>query len=1433
MADSMTPRQRQVTEVRNSDVLVAAAAGSGKTWVLIQRIMKLVTEDRADVDQILMVTFTRAAALEMKTRLSRSLEEALDQALSHENSDPSLVEHLKRQQSLIYQAHICTIDSFCGDVLRDNFYELDSEHRVDPGYRIVDPQEIYDLKRNVLDQVLEDYYRGSEKGFIHFVDSNATGSDDSRIEEIVFGLYDFENTHPDPDAFRNLVSANAGELKTWVAIMVRDAFLKVSEAADMCQSTGRYMDRFDWLRDRAGSSSMRDDNLYTYGELIDFEYKEIAAARDLLQGCLAELESDEEPDDSRVKDIYNTVRTALGERDPKEGGPGMRLGIKYSFRTRKADEGQPMGDEEHSGYPAHRIVKFMRDRYHALIKNVREEFRLSGEEIEEIQSQCGRDVEVLMNVTADFAQEYEREKRAGGILEFSDVEQLANMILHETDESGKLTSTPSRAALDIREGFLEVLVDEYQDSNDLQESILSSVAPHMIMVGDMKQSIYGFRQARPELFIEKYLHYPEYTGSDEENVKIILDRNFRSNAQVLSGVNLIFSRIMHRSVGNVEYDKNQSLVCGSDYPEDNIRKDGGLYDNATEVLTLHYTAPAESGDSGYDSESSDSSDPDDSADEDTDRAVMEAGMVGRRIRDMITGPIPMLIMDSSASGSPKEKLRPARYSDIAILMRGLSDALAYAETLRNMGIPVHINKAGVLFETPEVMEIISFLKILDHSRDDISFAAVLKGFFGGMTSGDLAFIGDVTAKNCAGFGDYLYPDFSERPESEMYDTPDSCFKSQSLFFRTKSLSGRLEEDMNYRSELKSRYGQAGVDIDAVTENLERLYTLYDRLAAMKRDTTVSDIISELINDGESRGRDYGSYVKRLPAGENRYANLELFISFAQNYEKNQYKGIFSFLRYTDSQKDNPDAQQAVPQIGSSDAVNIYTIHKSKGLEYPVVIVSGCDKSINDADSRSSFILNPVHGVSCKAVFPEKRMSRDSIQKQAMALEQKRDTRGEELRLLYVAMTRARDKLILAGCVKDPAPSSDPKKEARAMDKKYDRTASQVLAEEETKEAEQSVYFMYSELMKSRSYSDFLNLALDRLNAEKVVHIEPDSGHPEIDRITEYMKYDDYTGHNCVIRTVDCHSASHDPEDQPGDHNPGSEDTCENENQAVTGESQAGENSGESVQDLRINAGGYVYPYEVSARIRKKYSVSEIKEAAAEKKLISTDAGEIEAPEDTISAAADASPSDRSGFTGVQRGTIVHSFLEHMDFDALSSADDAVFMQSFKETADDIKSRFEVTDDDMRRMISVKKIRTFLSSEIGKEMTKTYRLGLLYREQPFTVGFDLGTIGHMLPTPVSRNDLKMTASDDRVIIQGVIDAWYINDQGQAVVVDYKTDYLDTDEAFINLYSAQLDLYAMTLEKLTDRKVAQEIIYSFHLGRAIRAGGTEHEPGRQQT
>ncbi|MBO5372403.1 MAG: helicase-exonuclease AddAB subunit AddA [Lachnospiraceae bacterium] len=1200
MSMKWTKEQQQVIDLRDRNILVAAAAGSGKTAVLVERIIGRILDKNhpVDIDRMLIVTFTNAAAAEMRERISAAIENAL-------MNDPENT-HLQKQATLIHNAQITTIHSFCLYLIRNYFHRIDLE----PNFRIAEEGELNLLREDVLETVLNQNYEEKTESFIQFVESFATGKNDDVLRELILKLYHFATSYPWPKEWLSSITKNYDFTN----------FAELEEKKWM-QELMKYIYRMlDDILKKA------EENVALTMEYDGPDYAAEVADRDKIR-----LEHLLKTDD------YQSLSQAIKELSFDR----MPVKRKYEGSIEKLE-----------------LFKANREEIKDTIKKLKEQYFFAPEE--ELLSRLQKMAPVvseLVRLTEEFMTAYDAKKREKNILDFDDLEHFALRIL--LDEN---TKEPTEVARECRRIFDEVMVDEYQDSNLVQESLLCAVSKedegeyNRFMVGDVKQSIYRFRLARPELFMEKY---ETYTTEASKCQKIELHQNFRSRNEVLEFTNDIFYMIMQKDLGNVTYDDAAALYPGASYVENTgVEAELLLADSEEEALE----------EAGL-----------------TDAISLEAEIVASKIRQLMRE---QLVTDKKTG-----ELRNMCYSDIVILLRSFGRyADTFLEIFEQKGIPAHATSKTGYFQALEVQTILSFLRILDNPRQDIPLAAVLRSPIGDFSDEELALLkaagGDWAFHRCV-----LQPQDLELPE---------ILKDKILNFL----------------EMLNAFRTLTIELPVH----ELLYRIFEETG-------------------------YLHYVSAMPGGVRRKANLEMLLEKAVAYEKTSYRGVFHFIRYIDRlQKYEVDYGEAEVVSENANAVRLMTIHKSKGLEFPVVFLCGTTKKFNHQDTRSSVVIHPELGVGVDFIDPVARVKGSTLYKKAIARQIELENSGEELRVLYVALTRAKEKLIITGVRKKQA---------------------EILEKMRLKSINPREALPFLERSKADCYLDWIlpaviaygeKYSIKMWTVQDLVNEEAESQLRKANGLAALL--------HLVSKPVEW---------------------------------------ADKLVDEQLS---WKYPYAAETDRKSKYSVSELKHRAMDAVVEEEEQwSDVSAKSKMDKSITEYIPKFAGGESeinqGALRGSAMHRAVECLPVEKL--AGNPNIKAELDKEIQKLLLNGRLTEE-MASLIRRDKLIRFYQSPLALRMKKASENKMLYIEKPFVMGKKAGQI-------------EQNQSDTMVLIQGIIDAFFIED-GEIVLLDYKTDVVSNELRLADLYREQLNLYQQALEGNLGKKVKEKLLYSFYLDQTIK-------------
>lgn len=1271
MGMKFTPEQQRVIELHNSNILVSAAAGSGKTAVLVERIIRMICdgEHPADIDRLLIVTFTNAAAAEMRERIAAGITARLE-------ADPGN-EHIQKQSALLHNAQITTIDSFSLFLIRNHFNEIG----LDPDFRVADEGEIKLLQQEVLAQLLEDAYAGqfvpeAPEQFHACVEYFCPGGRESVLEQHILNLSRYAGSFPWPAEWLEERKNDyaAGDMEALVHSDYGQYLTeRVNRTVEGCLEKLREVKRLCEL----------PDGPYMYGELTEAEIEQL----ERLTSC----------------------------KDLEEQAAKVPAVTFARLPSKKDDSVDPAKRE---------LAKAIRNSVKDTLSDLSESYFKTPLELAVEQGKaCREPLRMLLDLVLEFDRRLLAAKQERHLIDFSDMEHYALQILlkrEKVEETGSIGTdraktkyriVPSDVAMEYRQYFQEILIDEYQDSNLVQEYLLSAISGeeegryNRFMVGDVKQSIYKFRLARPELFLEKYDTYQE-TG---DLCRIDLAKNFRSRIQVVDAVNDVFSRIMSREIGGIAYDDKAALYPGAVYPAQEDPAYG------SELLLIRKPEKGEREESGIGEQHAEGAGV--LVDYDNVRQL-EALAIAARIKQLKGS---LQVMEKSAG-----ELRPVRYSDMVILLRTTSGwDEEFKKILEQQGIPVYITSKTGYFGALEVQELLQFLRVLDNPRQDIPLFGVMQSVFGGFTQEEIAQI------RSGGEG-------HSRKRMTLYEA-----------LKEVAQSGRTVEEGEEISAGESAGEEAELSQKADTF-LQRIGHYRD----LTPFTSIRDLLQRILDD-----YDYLNYVTALPAGSKRRANVEMLLTKASAFEKTSYFGLFHFIRYMEQlEKYDVDYGEADTLDENADVVRIMSIHKSKGLEFPVVFVSGLSKRFNMQDANQSLIVDMDLGVAVDYVDSVRRIKNKTLRRTVLSAKMKEDNLAEELRVLYVALTRAREKLILTA-VLDKA------------DEKWE--LAQMTGQER---------LTYLDFCEAGSYMDFLLPILPQTGiAVKTLRTEDLA----VEELREQLRMGDRREQ---LRLIACGETT------------------------LTGDPEENERK---LMYLRERF-AYQYPHPGLQKLYTKTTVSELKIAAMAEK---DEAAFHTFEEKEVVPYIPGFRREQEKVSGAVRGNAFHRTMELLDFTYLFT-ESGLFTgcpnnyEEYRRGLDKnrLQNRLEEflqretislrLTEEYAKAVSLPKILNFLEQELAYRMWRAQEQGLLYREQPFVLGIDAKRLDPDLP------------KGEKVLIQGIIDVFFIED-GEIVLLDYKTDVIDSLEALWNRYNVQIQYYEEALTKLMQMPVKERILYSFYL------------------
>ena len=1242
-----TDQQWEAVHASGSNLLISASAGSGKTMVLVNRIIEKIKKGTA-IDELLVVTFTNAAAKEMKERIQTAIQKEI-------NADPdsNTRHHLVAQLPKLGHANISTLHSFCLKVIERYYYLID----FDPVFRqLTDETEIELIKEDIWDEILEEFYTESDPDFLRFMEAYSGDRSDTKITQMVFQLHEFSRANENPDewlaSLSKLYDMSSGEL--------------VKSEIYINNIKKQWIDEFTYMIQLADQALSLLDGV----QILEKQYGIISSEKDRYIEGLNLIEANE------LEKLYDF----------------MQDGYKHGTLT---------GASKKEEYEAERDlfndkIKPLRNEAKEVYVKFESNFLMThDEQVEAIQSTKAY-VDILAKMTKEFADAYQAYKANQKLIDFNDLEHLTLRIL-KGDREGDV----SEASHYYRRKFAEVLVDEYQDINALQEAILLRLAQpdemtgNYFMVGDVKQSIYGFRLADPRLFLSKYEKYKK--GS--EGHRIILAENFRSRDNILSFTNFIFTQLMDEEVGNLIYDKNAELVYGNkDFTE--------LEGYETEILIYEKNTEEEL-------ETIESSE-DNKKNWVKDKASGEISMVASRIKDLVDSEF--MIYDKET-----KKMREVKYSDIVLLTPTKSKNLRIQEIFQEVNIPTAINQTQNFFQTTEVTIMMSLLKIIDNPRQDIPLVATLRSPIVGLNEVDLTYIR-----------------LADR-QGDFYEAMMAYVEQQFEDSRNKSLQKKLKVFVD--------------QLDSWREYARR-YSVVDLLRTLYQETG------------------YIYYVGGMSNGKQRRANLEALYERAAAYEKTSFKGLYRFIRFIDKmQEKDKDLSEPTSMLSEENAVRVMTIHASKGLEFPLVFVMDMSKEFNNNDWVGEYVFDRDLGIGLQYKNPDSRIRTSTLVDTAIKNLKKRNAYAEEMRVLYVALTRAEQKLFLVGTV------DDEEKAIQNWDKGNMNNERHIP----------------SELRLS------INNFMDWVGSSLARHQDLDGrvpSHQENQTIKKYsvpFKLSFYSATEIIEQLL-------------------TDDTIDNlkwveELKQKTFNIETDKKTLEAVEST-INLIDYNYPFKLSTVTTSYQSVSEVKQLFEEPndgQLARIDLSDLE-PRGRYTQDLLKRPSflqQATLATPAEIGQATHLLLQKLILNEEPTAES--LSNLLKQMIGD-----ELLTEEVASEIELDKIIRYFKTPFGQKIIKNFNH--LEREVLFSFMMNARDVFHEMDV------------DDPILIHGIIDGYFETEEGY-VLFDYKTDKVSflkdkAHDELIRRYKGQVMLYKEALESIMDKPVVSVNIISLDLTDTIQ-------------
>ena len=1300
-----TEEQQRAIDIAGKNLLVAAAAGSGKTAVLVERILgHLLREDagqgeggaqRWSIENLLVVTFTKAAAAEMRERIGKRLQKAIAEsraelAQADKAAKAALKEriaHLERQLILLPSASISTIHSFCQEVIKQNLDALPLDLR----FRVADTQEMEMLTLDVLEDYLAERYEAEDAQLLALSAKYSDDHGDEQLSRLVLQLHGAAQIQPQPERWLSSLAerfalpedATLGETVWWPPLKAK--------LERQCAPLRPMVERVREIQEEFGNLFPQDAaGRKNYGKLVEF--------------CDA------------IEQNVNILVQAVAEGS----WDGIRAAVQPSFATKPSTLNKldaalsaELGD--------------LNDNIKSGIKKLQSFFIAPEAELLADVRLLREDVAALTELVAGFGKELAAKKREKNIIDFNDMEHFALQVLAVEDENG--TFVPTAAALALRAKYNEVMVDEYQDTNLVQDTIFSLITGDegkLFTVGDVKQSIYSFRAAEPSLFQGRYRAYQEPSAVPQELV--CLTKNFRSRVAVLEAINFCFAQIMQSATLEIDYDKNARLNAGLSYGEP---VEGETVDEAVELLLVEKDGANGAADQEEDADEGES----------LQGFAAEARLVARRLREIKESRVMVYDKDQKEDNGYHE----VRWRDMVVLLRAQSDkADAMLDALTEEGIPAYAESSGGYFQAMEIKIMLALLSVIDNLRQDIPLAAVLASPVVGLGADELAQIRLARQEKLRALAQAKAEEGADAEAEAAAEGNAAVSVLDGDDFAAAVLAG-AEPESGLAPELQAR----------LQDFLLRLAEW--RLLA--REVSVPELIWQLYRD-----TGYYDYVGGLPGGLLRQANLRMLVSRAEQYEKTDFRGLFRFLRFVEKLQSEDTELSVARTLGESeDVVRVMSIHKSKGLEFPVVVVADLGKQFNMKDiTKVDIMVHKELGLGLKRVDEKRRIKYPSLPFLALKEKKLMELRAEELRVLYVAMTRAREKLILSGTLpslvsrkngKVVGPSSSVKRWRLGA-----RAEGQLLPEQLTADG--------------NSYLDWLIPAIAR--------------HPEAQELREVLQMEDEPDGNGLDGRDGC---SWKISVTPISSIMGEEIQRE-ENEILTLVKTGGQLPGGSDEEKELvrNVLQWRYDFRGTENVPSKLSVSEMKRRFAAEAEAEENAEKVVARQTDFRRPAFLQK--KTGISGAEYGTLLHCVMQHIDLKGgLTAHGVAAQLERMTEQG--------IIREEEAKAVRLEQVTNFFAGALGQRVLAAKEI---WRELPFS---------RLLPARRYYQDV----SDESVSIfsQGIIDLLFREEDGGLILVDYKTDRDTAPEVIKARYRIQLELYAEAIETITGEKVREKYLY----------------------
>ncbi|KRK45484.1 helicase-exonuclease AddAB subunit AddA [Dellaglioa algida] len=1242
---TFTPSQQRAIDESGTDILVSASAGSGKTRVLVERVIKKILA-KTNIDDLLVVTFTEAAAKEMRQRIQVALQKAINETDNREDK-----QHLVDQLMRLPVANISTFDAFCLQLIKRYYYVID----LDPVFRMLtDVTEAALLRESVWEDLRESLYATDDAVFERLTQNFSNDRNDDGLSELVFSLFTFASSKPNPAEWLASLAATYDVGDDLVGSLYYQTTIKPLIQADLTQIQADLKTALD---------------LSVHFSLT----KHQVVTEEEIQLLVAIVQSVD--DDAAWNQIHDNIR-------------GYKLKRAPSVSAKNLEADQATAKDQ---------IKDLKDGIKKRLTNLTERFfNLNETETLEIMAESKKLIEKLVDVIGLFSDAFSKEKRQRHMLDFNDLEHLALDILTRDSE----TSVQTRTALQAK--YNEVLVDEYQDTNQLQEAILTRITTknpgNMFMVGDVKQSIYGFRLADPGLFLSKDKAYKE---DDSQGNRIILAENFRSVENVTAFTNLIFTQIMDNRVGQMAYDTDAKLVFGATYyPDVEQNAEVLIYESDEPETFENPDEPVEATNEQFEIDG---------------KSEGQVALIGQRIQELMTTKTEIFDRETS------EK-RPVAYRDIALLVPTRKNNLVIIDMFKKMGIPVVVNDAESYFQTTEIRIMMSLLRIIDNPYQDIPLVSVLRSPIVGLDENELAYL-------------------------RIGNRTDDYYQAVLTFYQ------------NFDTFKESGFAKN------IYQKIDRFLTQLSGFREIAHENQIATLIWQIYQE-----TGFLDYVGGMPAGSQRQANLHALYNRAHAYENSSFKGLFQFVRFIEKMQERDKDLAEAPVQNVENAVSVMTIHGSKGLEFPMVFLVDATHQFNQMGMRMPYLIDDKAGIGITYLNPENRTAMDTLQKSIVKSAVIEKSEAEEMRLLYVALTRAEQRLFIVGAY-----------------------ANRETAIKRWQKAFQSQQLVLNAPARSgiKNFMDWIGMALVR--------------HPQFDKslLLDPPVVPQLLDENAVKTQF---SVSFYQKKDLQQLSVSEEEVTQIDWLEATTDGMP-ETFGTIDVDQIDKVLNFKYPFDNLTKTTAYQAVSEVKRLFDDPTNREMDQLSIAGQGNRYVTSELAVPKFMQGVTaptGSDIGSATHLVLQELD---LTTEVTLVGIQT------EIKRLVsaKVLTQEVAVLINEQHIANFFQSDLGKEVVLAGNT--VQREAPFS-----------MLLPASELFQNVESPDEKVLIHGIIDGYFIKDN-ELILFDYKTDKVSKDNTIEEIekltarYRGQLNLYGEALANMTGLKVAHKYLYLLAANRVV--------------